>query len=278
MPGPSGPHPGGPGGPHPPSGQSFPATQVIDPAAAEAIGRKAGRKRRRLLGRIFGFVSDRFIPLLIAVLTLAATLATTWGALKTSDANELEESKTSLEQTSDGLEDDVADLQEQVEELTQERDELQSTVADLRSQQESPSTTDSDTGPTTGVTTPAPSGSSTILRQTGNDPLEVGSGYSIDLDTDAANWGVREGSAEDLYFYNSSPPFLSTREIALVDHVPTESECENTTVRQSQLLRDQTRQGVQFCMRTNQDRWSYVHIAGIDASTGVITLDITVWE
>lgn len=270
--------PGMPPGPYPSSGSNpipaFPATEVIDPAAAR---RKAGRKRKRWLGRVFGFVSDRFIPLLIAVLTLVATLATTWGALKTSDANELADSNTSLEQTSDGLEDEVAGLQEQIEELTQERDELQSTVADLRSQQTT-DTTEPDTGPTTGVTTPAPPGSSTILRQTGGDPLEVGTGYSIDLDTDAANWGVREGSNGDIYFYNSSPPYLSTYEIALVDHVPTESECENTTVRQSQLSRDQTRQGVQFCMRTNQDRWSYVHIAGIDASTGVITLDITVWE
>lgn len=274
------PPPGMPMGPNPASGPSFPHTEVIDPVAAEAAREKEGRKRRRLVGRIFGFVSDRFIPLLIAVLTLVATLATTWGAVKTSDANELSDSNTSLEETSDGLEGEVTGLQAQIDELTQERDELEATVADLRSQQTTDTTdpADPDSGPTTGVTTPAPPGSSTILRQTGGDPLEVGHGYSIDLDTDAANWGVKNGNYGDLYFNNGSSPALYTREIALVDYVPTESECENTTVRQPSLSRDQTRQGVQFCMRTNQDRWSYVHIAGINTDTGIITLDLTVWE
>jgi hypothetical protein len=52
-------------------------------------------------------------------------------------------------------------------------------------------------------------------------------------------------------------PGVATYEVVLVDHVPTERECDDSTVRQSGLRRDRARVGLQMCARTNQNRWAY---------------------
>jgi hypothetical protein len=66
--------------------------------------------------------------------------------------------------------------------------------------------------------------------------------------------------------------------VSLIDHVPTEAECDDATVLQGSLSSDQTRVGTQFCMRTYEDRLLYVHIVAIDEEAETITLDLIVWK
>jgi hypothetical protein len=218
--------------------------------------------------------------LLIAVLGLLAALAGTWGALATADASDLENTNSSLERQIEILDGENDALGQEIEELTADRDRW-------KERAESAPTGSPDTSAGGGTATPppttGPSGNdSAVLRQSGGSPIVFSSSYSVDLDSDAPDWDVSDtsGAGWDLYFYSSpsSGPQLSTREVSLVDHVPTEAECDNATVLQPKLPREQTRQGVQMCMRTTEDRLAYVHIASIDEDAGTIAVDVIVWE
>lgn len=238
--------------------------------------------RRGCLGGLVGFVADKGIPLLIAVLGLLAALATTYGAVVKADANQLEDDNGALDRRIENLEQENSDLRTEVETLTEERNRLREQVSDM-SETEPPTEPEGGDPSTSPITTPETPRRSTVLRETGDTPLTFASGYSVDLDTDAPDWGVRSGTSGDIYFYlgsssTSEPQLLSDGEVSVVDHVPTEAECDDATVLQPQVPQDQIRQGLQICTLTSEDRFAYVRIATIDPDARTITLDIIVWE
>ena len=254
------------------------------PTSPGPTSRRSRRRRKGRLHSIVGFVTDRGIPLLIAVLGLVAALAGTWGVTATADNNDLEGANASLEGRNDRLSDENEGLAADLDQMTEDRDRWKD-----RAQQ--PDTTDTtvddgtagsgDPGDTTtATTTPRPGRTSNVLRQTGTTPLTFANGYAIDLDTDAPDWGVDRGTSGDLSFYvaSSTSSYLGTYEMSFVDHVPTEAECDDATVLQSSLTGDQTREDVQMCVRTSEERFAYVHIVAIDYEAQTITLDLIVWE
>jgi len=241
------------------------STTTSDPGAPPRKRRPGPKKK----GGVVAFVSDKAIPLLIAVLGLATALAGTWGALATARAKDAEADRTELEQQVTQLADDNTALQDDKADLQAQLDDLTATTTRL---------TDASEQPTTG-TSGQGSRSSTILRQTGDTPVTFTSSYAIDIDSPDANWHVTQGGG-DLSFYlsPSSGPQLSTPEVAVVDHVATKAECEDATVRQPNLPRDQVQVGTQFCTRSYDGHTAYVHIADINTDARTITLDIIVWE
>lgn len=259
--------------PHPPPP---PPGSPSAPGQRHETGASEKPKRGRVRGLI-GFVTDRGIPLLIAMLGLAAALATTWGAVLKADANDLEDSNASLRAEKADLEAQISALEEDLDTVTADRDEL-SEAAENPDPDTSGSPDEDDTG-TPPVTTSASPRESTVLRETGGSPVTFSSGYSIDLDSDLPDWDVKDTSSGDLYYYDgSSGPRLYTGEVSIIDHTPTEAECDDATVLQPDLQSGQTRQGLQICMRTNQDRFAYVHVVEIDEEANTITVDLIVWE
>ncbi len=124
--------------------------------------------------------------------------------------------------------------------------------------------------------TPRPS---QVLRETGGTPLTFSRGYSADLDSTDPNWNVRQGdtvSGEDL-FVGSSGRFYAG-EVTLVDHVATEAECRDATVRQPSLPDDMSVAGTMSCMETDSDHWAFVRIAALDSEARIASFDVTVWQ
>ena len=258
-----------------------PATGPV-PTSPDPASRRARRRRKGRLYVVVGFVTDRGIPLLIAILGLLAALAGTWGATATADNNDLEEANASLEGRNDRLSDENEGLAADLDQMAEDRDRWKD-----RAQQPDETVPDDGVGDdptdpdgTTATTTPRPGRTSTVLRQTGSTPLTFANGYSIDLDTDVPDWGVDRGSGGDLDFFlvSSTSSHLQTYEMSFVDQVPTEAECDDATVLQASLTGDQTREGVQMCVRTSEERFAYVHIVAIDYEAQTITLDLIVWE
>jgi cell division protein FtsB len=288
--GPPAPAPGGhPGTPPPPPPPAPPGAGAAPapgaaPAAPKAKRRRSSRSRKPGLA---GFVADKAIPLLIAVLGLVAALATTYGAMVTSRANDAEATSTRLKRqvadlndTNDSLTTDNSDLEAQVADLSDQLDELERQLT-------SPDATATSVEGGVGggeETSTGPSGTgdhtATILRQTGDAPVTFSAGYSIDLDSPAPDWGVSAGSAGDVDFsLSGTTPRLGTPEMSVVGHVPTKAECDDATVLQPNFPQDLARVGTQFCTHTyGGPHTAYVHIADINTDNGTITLDIIVWR
>jgi cell division protein FtsB len=259
-----------PGGPVGPGGPVDPPTTGEEPEA-----------RRGRLSRIVGFVTDKGIPLLIALFGLLAAVAGTWGAVATAEADDLGQTNASLERQVDTLSEQNDTLTSEAETLTEDRDQWRDRARDAGTATTTTTAADDDGGggqPVTDGSSSATDTPAAVLRETGDQPLTFSSGYSIDLDSDAPDWGVNDGSMGDVHFYLGSQTSLSTREVSLVDHVPTEAECDDATVLVPTLPDGQTREGVQMCTRTSEDRFAYVRIVGIDQAAETITLDIIVWE
>jgi cell division protein FtsB len=273
-------------GPAPAPGPAAPPRPApATPAATKAKRRRSSRSRKP---GIAGFVADKAIPLLIAVLGLAAALATTYGAIVTGRANDAEATSTRLKRQ-------VADLNETNDSLTTDNSDLEAQVADLNDQvadlerqlTSTEATATSVEGGTSGggeEPSTGPSGpgdhTATILRQTGDSPVVFSSGYSIDLDSPAPDWGVSpSGGDVEFYLSRGTTPQLSTPEMSVVDHVPTKAECDDATVLRPNFPQDLARVGTQFCTHTyGGQHTAYVHIADINTGTGTITLDIIVWQ
>jgi hypothetical protein len=242
---------------------------------------KRRRSRRSSKPGVAGFVADKGIPLLIAILGLVAALATTYGAIVTSRANDAEAANTrlkrqvaDLDDTNDSLTTDNSDLEAQIADLNAKVDDLEGQLADT------PTTTVPDEDdPSTGPTSPGEHPAA-ILRQTGTAPVVFSDGYSIDLDSPAPDWDVHNGTSGDIDFYLSgTTPHLGTPELSIVTHVPTKAECDDATVLQPNFPQELVQVGTQICTRTyGGQHIAYVHIADIDVDAGTITLDLIVWR
>lgn len=258
--------PNGPAGGPPPTG---PPTTGEEPEA-----------RQGRLSRMVGFVTDKGIPLLIALFGLLAAVAGTWGAVATAEADDLGQTNASLERQVDTLSEQNDALTSEVETLTEDRDQWRDRARETDTDADTGTTTTAEDGaqPVTDGSTSASDTTAAVLRETGGQPLTFSSGYGIDLDSDAPDWGINNSSFGELSFNLGSQARLYTGEVSLVDHVPTESECDDATVLHPSLPEGQTREGVQMCTRTSEDRLAYVRIVGIDQEAETITLDIIVWE
>lgn len=177
------------------------------------------------------------------------------------EVDEVRATATSLERDNERLSDENAGLAA----------ELEAASATPVGERAAGDTTDVTSGPTTRE--------STVRRQTGTTPLTFTWGYAVDLDTMDADWSVGNGSnSETDVSLNGSTGRLYTDEVVLFDHVPTEAECRDATVRQPSLNADQSVEGALLCVLTTDDRYAFVRIATIDEEQRTTSLDVMVWE
>lgn len=242
--------------PHPPT----------PPGRPEGPGHRAGAESAKPRG-------EMRIALIGAIATIVAALIGGFAIVKSGavevnlpsdgpDREELETTVSSLELTNDSLETTNSSLQEALDEAT-------STTSTT------PTTADDGT---TGVTTSPTPLQSEVLRETGTTPLTFSWRYSADLDSTDPNWNVQQGtpSGEDLYVNSGGQVYAG--EVTLMDHVATEAECRDATVRQSSLPEDMSVAGTMFCMETDSDHWAFVHIVALDSEARTASFDVTVWQ
>jgi hypothetical protein len=182
---------------------------------------------------------------------------------------------------------DIDDLRTTATSLQQENEELAAANTDLEEQlaeaEEAPArttttTTAGDEGSTTPTTSADGPRTSTVRRETGGTPLAFSYGYSVDLDSQEADWTVQDGQPSGWDLYWSPYTGLSTYEVVIFDHVPTEAECDDATVRQEGLREVQSVEGTMMCVLTSEDRYAFVRIADVDDEARTASLDVTVWE
>jgi hypothetical protein len=227
---------------------------IATPAPEEEAER---RKKRRL-----GGVTEHWLPFLTALLTLVAAGLGVWAAQLSGERSDLQvtvdnqqESLGGLETTNSSLVAENARLSEQLE-----REQAATTTTSIPDPNEEPEAVQE------------------VLRASAG-PVVVPEGDGIDLDSSEDNWGVTGGShdfgvssgAENLYGSSSGL-------IAVVPGPPDVRTCEAQTVTEQFLPGAQTVVGQHLCVRSNEGRWAYVHIAGIDPENDTISFDITVWK
>ena len=208
-------------------------------------------------------ITERWLPFLTALLVLATAVLGLYAQRTTTERNKLESSSTALEAQVRQLSDDNRRISATNGELTAEN-------ANLRQQLEGT------TSPSTETTAPTTTEPARIFRRTGSTPVVVRAGFEIDLDTDAANWGVNAGGGD--VHVSSANDYIYGRTLAIVKAPPTPQDCEAQTVLLTSLTRGQTVIGQKLCLRTSDDRWAYVQIARIDNSAKTMSFRIIVWK
>lgn len=249
------------------------------PGPAPAVGAKGGDPGKGR--RVWRFLIDRGTELLAAVLTLVAAMLGIWGAQLNNENAELAAEVDSLEDRGGVLREDNESLSAELADVSASRDtwktraeEAEEALADAEA---TPGTTEPPgPGDPPG---PRPAGTVPVFRETGDAPVTISDSYGLNLDTRDVNWGVTS-SGDDLYFYlsNGDPMLGAGSTIALVDQPATHEDCEAQTVLQHQLQKEQVVVGGQFCTKTNEGRWAYVNIVGIDTQGGTITLHMVVYS
>jgi hypothetical protein len=211
-------------------------------------------------------MAERVLAVLAAALSVVAGGLGIWGVQATSERDDLETTADSIAEERDQLGDELSSAQERIDELEAAATSTTTTT-----------TSDITSSGAPGEVSP---GSAGVFRETGDSPVTFARGYGIDLDTRDTNWGVRNWSGDikldkdggDLSLW------LSSGRVALVDQVATYDHCEAQTVLQGSLTAEQTVVGQQFCVRTDDDRWAYVKILGLDPGRETVTLHIVVWS
>jgi hypothetical protein len=228
---------------------------IATPAPEEEAER---RKKRRL-----GGLTEHWLPFVTALLTLIAAGLGVWAA-------QLSGERSDLRVTVDNQQESLGDLETTNSSLVEENARL---TEQLEREQATTTTTTSLPDPNE-----EPEPVQELLRAS-TGPVVVPEGDGIDLDSPEDNWGVTGGShdfgvssgAQNLY--GSSDGL-----IAVVPGPPDVRTCEAQTVTESYLPAPQTVVGQHLCVRSNEGRWAYVHIAGIDTENDTISFDITVWK
>lgn len=211
---------------------------------------------------------DIKVALIGAAATIVAALIAGAVAIKTGT---IEVSTSDQASDNDQLRVTVTSLEREKELLASENKKLQDRLDEQGSQPHDP--TDS-----TSVTSGTAAQTSTVRRATAGTPLTFTWTYSADLDSQDADWAVLQGSETGWDLYLDGDGSVTTHEVTIVDHVPTEAECRDSTVRQPSLGDEQSREGVMMCVRTTEDRFAFVRIAGIDEERKTTSVDIVVWE
>jgi hypothetical protein len=221
-------------------------------------------------------LSEKLLGLLTAILTLAAA---TFGFLAAKAKAERDDVEAEAAQLADDLgtaNDERDDLSSQLEEANGEVERLEQELTDATA---TTTATGDERSPDSPVgTSPPTTTTSTVRRQTGSTPLTFTWTYSVDLDSQDADWAVEGGSPSGWDLYLDGGGDVSTREVVIFDHVPSEAECRDATVRQPGLEDEQSTEGAMMCVQTSEDRFAFVRIVGVDEERRTTSVDIVVWE
>lgn len=174
--------------------------------------------------------------------------------------------------------DEVDDLRATATSLERENDTLSTRNEELQAQIDAAAGGDDTAGGTTVVTSDPEARTSSVRRQTSGEPLTFTWAYSVDLDSIDADWGVEHGSESGWDLYLDGFGNVQTQDVVLFDHVPTEAECRDATIRQTQLEDAQSVVGAMMCVLTTEDRFAFVRIAAIDEERRTTSVDVVVWE
>ncbi|GAA1369268.1 hypothetical protein [Catellatospora chokoriensis] len=106
--------------------------------------------------------------------------------------------------------------------------------------------------------------------------------YSMDLDSDAPNWGVVRNAVDGWDIRGAVGVgvygIASYRDLTYVSGEPTHETCVAATALQRGIEQEKTRAGTAFCVKTGEGRWAWVKITGVNKGSGEVTLDLHVWE
>jgi hypothetical protein len=173
---------------------------------------------------------------------------------------------------------EVDDLRATATSLERENDTLSEENDEFQAQVDATAGGDDAAGGTPVVTSGPETPTSSVRRQTGSEPLTFTWAYSVDLDSVDADWAVEYGSESGWDLYLDGDGDVATLDVVLFDHVPTEAECRDATVRQTQLEDVQSVVGAMMCVLTTEDRFAFVRIAAIDEERRTTSVDLVVWE
>lgn len=249
------------GGQHPAPGAASPPPPM--PPTRVPTGPRPGPEERHARRTQLTVAAISAIATVLAAV-IAGVLAINAGSVHVSltdpaaEVDDLRATATSLERVN-------ATLSERNDELESELDAV-------------PTAVDRRGGGTTVTTSGPESDTSSVRRQTEGVPLTFTWGYSVDLDSIDNDWAVDHGSTSVSDLYLDGYGRLNTYEVVIFDHVPTESECRDATVRQTRLENEQSAVGTMMCVSTSEDRYAFVRIAAFDEEQRTTSVDIVVWE
>jgi hypothetical protein len=154
-----------------------------------------------------------------------------------------------------------------------------STVAQTESPAPAPTVTVTETVSATAPGAPPLPEGVQLRRSTGNNPISLRPGYSVDLDdATGPNWSLSQ-SYQDLGYQSGSPPYLNLRysELAPVSKQPDYATCAvETRYSDEDIPREDIKKGAHFCMMTNEKRFAGLTIVAI--STDEVTFKAEVWD
>lgn len=161
---------------------------------------------------------------------------------------------------------DLSSLQSKFDELRSQNQQLQMDNSRLRSQLGV-----SAAAPTSPTATPP-----SIRRQSGNSPLQINSGYGVDLDSLAVDWNVSQNDFIDIFRQGAS---IFDNSVGGADYAPVDGPASYETCRaaikyQQKIDLRQVEDGAGFCIRTNKKRVAHMTIV----SRSPLTLDVIVWD
>lgn len=249
------------GGQHPAPRTSSPPPPAPPPPAPAGPGpgsEEHGSRRTQLTVAAISAVATVLAAVIAGVLAINSGNVHVSLADPAAEVDEIRATATSLEEVN-------ATLSERNDELESELDAV-------------PAAVDRSSGGTTVTTSGPESDTSSVRRQTEGVPLTFTWGYSVDLDSIDNDWAVDHGSTSVSDLRLDGYGRLDTYEVVMFDHVPTESECRDATVRQTRLEDEQSKVGAMMCVSTTEDRYAFVRIAAVDEEQRTTSVDIVVWE
>lgn len=129
--------------------------------------------------------------------------------------------------------------------------------------------------PSTSVESGA-AGAPSVRRETGQQPVVLSDGYSIDLDSRNPNWDVTSGPYGDLSLRREYLYGRYGTDLAQVSGMPNYEVCRAATLYVDEVDLSAIDPGATFCIRTGDDgRFAFITIT--TPATPLI-MDITVWE
>jgi cell division protein FtsB len=208
-----------------------------------------------------GGLTEHWLPFVTALLTLVAAGLGVWAAQLSGERSDLRVTVENQEASLGDLETTNSSLVAENARLSEQLERAQATT-------------------TTSLPDPneEPEAVQEVLR-TSATPVVVPEGDGIDLDSPEDNWGVTGGS-HDFGVSSGADSLTGSWDglIAVVPGPPDVRTCEAQTVTAQILPVTQTVVGQHLCVRSNEGRWAYVHIAAIDNENDTMSFDITVWK
>ncbi|MFC7480434.1 hypothetical protein ACFQX7_10855 [Luedemannella flava] len=129
----------------------------------------------------------------------------------------------------------------------------------------------------------APPAGAGEVRRSGSATLKVLYGVDLDADETAApdwrydqGWGSPKG--RDIFFVSPTTVYPGSGKILVVNAPPTYDTCRTATGYGDSLTGSQVRAGTHLCLITDEDRWAYVKITGVNRDDKTMTIQITVWN